>query len=217
MGASRNPGITGRDDDSLLGLVADGVHAVEQLVNRVSTEVGTLETKYLAHQIGRAAPSPTNASPAVIPGPSKGTSSAVGGKTLSGKYWVAWANQNAKNSESVDDLAEPFRSNVKAFIAALEEAGTDVTPKATRRDAKRAYLFHWAWLIALSREKPSEAKPMTGVDIEWNHGNLPDSRTGAHEMVVGFELAVPPHSKVAGPEQQSYRRQCDRHGHHLVG
>ena len=28
-------------------------------------------------------------------------------KIKSGKYWVAWANLNAKNSTSVDDLAEP--------------------------------------------------------------------------------------------------------------
>ena len=65
-------------------------------------------------------------------------------KTKSGKYWVTWANAHAKNSDSVDDLVDPFQKNVKAFIAALEAAGATVDVKATRRDAKRAYLFHWS-------------------------------------------------------------------------
>ncbi len=63
-------------------------------------------------------------------------------KTKSGKYWVTWADTNAKNSSSVDDLAEPFKVHAKAFIKALEDAGAKVKVRATRRDAKRAYLFH---------------------------------------------------------------------------
>ncbi len=118
-------------------------------------------------------------------------------KTKSGKSWVSWADTNAKNSNSVDDLVDPFKTNVKAFIAALTAAGATVDVKATRRDAKRAYLFHWAWLIALGKSKPSEATAMSGVDIEWDHGNLAASKAGAQEMVDGFGLAVPPNSTVA--------------------
>src|SRR4051812_41320393 len=66
-------------------------------------------------------------------------------KVKSGKYWVARANANAKNSPRVEDLAEPFRSNAKAFIQALENAGAKVRVTSTRRDPKRAYLFHWSW------------------------------------------------------------------------
>ena len=118
-------------------------------------------------------------------------------KTKSGKYWVSWANQHAKNSDKIDDLVEPFRSHVKAFIKALEDAGAQVHVKATRRDAKRAYLFHWSWMIALGKGKPSEAKPLAGVDIEWDHGDLAQSKAGAREMVDGFGLALPPKSTVA--------------------
>jgi len=41
-------------------------------------------------------------------------------KTNSGSYWVTWADSNAKNSDKIDDLAEPFRTNVKAFIKSLQ-------------------------------------------------------------------------------------------------
>ena len=118
-------------------------------------------------------------------------------KTNSGSNWVTWANTHAKNSDKIDDLAEPFRSNVKAFIQALEDAGASVSVSATRRAAKRAYLFHWSWKIALGKVKPSAAKPMAGVDIEWDHGDLKASKAGANEMVRGFGLAIPPDSNVA--------------------
>ena len=117
--------------------------------------------------------------------------------TKSGKYWVTWANVHAKNSSSVEDLAEPFKTNVKAFIKALEAAGAKVAVTATRRDAKRAYLFHWSWMISLGKCKPSEATAKPGVDIQWDHGDLDQSKAGAKEMVDGFGLAVPPKSNVA--------------------
>jgi len=118
-------------------------------------------------------------------------------KTKSGKYWVTWANTNAKNSVSLDDLVDPFKSNVKAFIKALQDAGAKVKVNATRRHPNRAYLFHWSWMIALGKCKPSEAKAQPGVDIEWDHGDLAKSKAGAQEMVDGFGLAVPPKSNVA--------------------
>ena len=118
-------------------------------------------------------------------------------KTKSGNYWVTWANSNAKNSDRMEDLAEPFRTNAKAFKKALEDAGATVTVKSTKRDAKRAYLFHWSWKIYLGKAKPSEATAMTGVEIEWDHGNEAASKAGAKAMVDGFGLAVPPASTVA--------------------
>jgi hypothetical protein len=115
-------------------------------------------------------------------------------KTKSGKSWVTWANTNAKNSTNIDDLVDPFKSNAKAFIKALEDAGATVKVSTTKRDAKRAYLFHWAWLIGLDKSKASAATAMAGVDIEWDHGDAAKSKAGAKEMIDGFGLAVPPKS-----------------------
>ena len=114
--------------------------------------------------------------------------------TKSGKFWVTWANENAVASDSVDDLESSFRTNVKDFIAALEKAGATVSVTETKRSAKRAYLFHWSWKIALGKCKASEATAMDGVDIQWDHGDDTASKKGAQEMVDGFGLAVPPAS-----------------------
>jgi hypothetical protein len=116
-------------------------------------------------------------------------------RTKSGSFWVNWANTNAKNSNSVDDLVDPFMSNAKAFIKALKDAEATVNVTATRRNAKRAYLFHWCWKIGVGMVNASEATPMEGVDIEWDHGDAEKSTAGAKEMIEGFGLAVPPNSK----------------------
>ncbi len=115
-------------------------------------------------------------------------------KTKSGSYWVTWANANANASKSVDDLADPFKANAKAFINALNDAGVTPDVGETKRSDKRAYLFHWSWLIGLGKAKASEATAMTGVDIEWDHGDEEKSKNGAKEMIDGFALAVPPAS-----------------------
>lgn len=112
----------------------------------------------------------------------------------SGKYWVTWANQNALNSSKLADLDAGFKAKVKEFIKALEDAGAKVSVSATKRNKKRAYLFHWSWKISQNKSKPSEATKMVGVDIEWDHGDLEKSKAGALEMVKGFGLAVPPRS-----------------------
>lgn len=117
--------------------------------------------------------------------------------TKSGKYWVTWADANAKNSRSIDDLEAGFRTRVKEFIKALEDAGATISVAATRRSDKRAYLFHWSWKIYLGKVKPADAARKVGVDIEWDHGDLAKSKAGAREMVDGFGLAVPPRSTVA--------------------
>jgi hypothetical protein len=118
-------------------------------------------------------------------------------KTVSGANWVNWANTHAKNSTSVEDLDPSFRANVTSFIKALEDAGAEVDISTTRRSAKRAYLMHWAWLIALGKSKASEADSMIGVDIEWDHKDETKTENGAQQMVNGFGLAVPPASTVA--------------------
>jgi hypothetical protein len=114
--------------------------------------------------------------------------------TKSGIFWVTWANAHAQNSTKVEHLTEPFRSPVKTFIAALTVAGAKVDVSTTKRCSRRAYLFHWSWLIALRKCKPSDAKTLHGVDIQWDHGDDAASKRGAQETVTGFGLAVPPKS-----------------------
>ena len=115
-------------------------------------------------------------------------------KAKSGKSWVQWANLHAKNSTSVEDLDPSFKSSIKIFIKALEDAGATVTVSTTKRSAKRAYLFHWSWMISQGKCKAKDVSPMAGVDIDWDHGDDTKSKNAALEMVKGFHLAVPPNS-----------------------
>ena len=62
----------------------------------------------------------------------------------SGPAWVA----RFPGSASPDDCIEPFRSSLKAFLAALAAAGAQVDIAATFRPSERAYLMHWSWKIA---------------------------------------------------------------------
>ena len=115
----------------------------------------------------------------------------------SGKYWVDWADKNAENSNKLDDLEASFKVQAAAFIKALENAGAKVRITTTKRSAKRAYLFHWSWKIALGKCKASDASKMEGVAIQWDHADAGKSKSAAQEMVDGFGLAVPPKSTVA--------------------
>jgi len=115
-------------------------------------------------------------------------------KTKSGIFWVTWAGAHAQDSDSIDDLDDNFKTNVQAFIKALKDAGAAVDVSNTLRSDKRAYLFHWCWLIGLGKAKASEATEMTGVDIDWDHGDEEASKKGAKEMIDHFGLAVPPKS-----------------------
>ena len=105
-----------------------------------------------------------------------------------------WADTHAKNSNSVEDLVEPFRSAAKNFIKALKDAGATVEVSTTKRSARRAYLFHWSWKISQGMCKAADPPKLENVDIQWDHGTELESRKGALEMVNGFGLAVPPQS-----------------------
>jgi hypothetical protein len=115
-------------------------------------------------------------------------------KLLSGTPWVS----NFPNSTSLDDLVDPFKGNVKKFIAALTAAGATVTVNATLRPKERAYLMHWSYKIAKDNTDPETVPAMAGVDIEWVHkdkdGNksLAASRLGAKQMVDGFDVVYLP-------------------------
>ena len=97
---------------------------------------------------------------------------------------VEWCTK-FPGSRDVDDLVEPFRASLKAFLAALHNAGADVAINATLRPPERAYLMHFAWEIARKGMPPSEVPPRTGVDILWDHSGAVKA---AEDMVEGYGL-----------------------------
>jgi hypothetical protein len=76
--------------------------------------------------------------------------------------------------------------------------GVHVSIAATFRPAERAYLMHYAYLIAREDFDPRKVKPMHGVHIQWVHPDAtgkPDlmaSRNAAEEMVRGYAIKYEP-------------------------
>jgi hypothetical protein len=101
-------------------------------------------------------------------------------------------------SYSTDDLIEPFRTRAEDFIDALKEGGVKLTISATLRPPERAYLMHWAWMIAHELVLAGDVPPMPGVDIDWIHRaptGEPDhiaSVEAAQHMVEEYNIAYQP-------------------------
>ncbi|MDJ0770678.1 MAG: phospholipase D-like domain-containing protein [Ilumatobacter sp.] len=109
----------------------------------------------------------------------------------SGADWVALFQP----SRSLDDLAEPFRTRVTAFLAALTQAGVPYEILTTRRPKQRAYLMAWAYRIARQDLDPIEVESrLDDVPINWVHRGAdgePDpaaSKAAAEEMVVAYDI-----------------------------
>ena len=112
---------------------------------------------------------------------------------LSGPQWVS----RFPTSASVDDLIEPFRSNVARFIKALRDAHASVAIADTFRPPERTYLMHFAFVIARGLD-PQTVSPMAGVDIQWVHvgpdgkPDLAASKQAAARMAQGYGIRFEP-------------------------
>lgn len=112
---------------------------------------------------------------------------------LSGSTWVS----QFPTSRSLDDLAEPFRTNATRFIAALRNANATVTIGDTLRQAQRAYLMHYCFAIARQGLDPASVQPMDGIDIQWEHvtagvADLAQSVAAAEQMVQAYRIVFGP-------------------------
>jgi hypothetical protein len=128
-------------------------------------------------------------------------------KEPSGPQWEPrWPRSN-----STADLIQPFRGNVERFIAALQAAGANVNINTTYRPRERAYLMHYAPMVANGTIAPQNVPAEPGVDICWLHrdvnGNadLPASRAAAQQLANAFAVAYP----AAFPTRHSLRVAID--------
>jgi hypothetical protein len=107
---------------------------------------------------------------------------------LSGAQWVS----RFPTSQSLDTLVEPFRTKAKKFLAALAAAKANVIISATFRPRERAYLMHYAFLIANGQIAASAVPPFKGVGITWAHPTNAKSVAAAQAMVDGYDIAFAP-------------------------
>lgn len=106
---------------------------------------------------------------------------------LSGPEWcIAYPT-----SVALEDLVEPFQSNVRRMLDSLTAGGARHTIAATRRPAERAYLMHFACMIAGGAD-PESVPAMNGVPIDWTHGgNIIKAKSAAEAMQRGYRIAYP--------------------------
>lgn len=111
----------------------------------------------------------------------------------------AWC-ERFPTSVLLSDLAQPFQAAASGFIDALRGAGASVSIGATYRPSERAYLMHFACLIAGYRDQqqvfhqisPMDVPPMKGVEIDWTvGGDAGAARTAAVAMVRRYEIEYP--------------------------
>jgi hypothetical protein len=113
---------------------------------------------------------------------------------LSGASWVS----QFPTSKDVEDLASPFRENVKAFIAAMQTAGASIEISATYRPVERAFLMYYAYRIARQGQDPSTVPVRNNINIDWVHrkaNGQPDpaaSKDAAEDMVQAYGIVYPP-------------------------
>ena len=105
----------------------------------------------------------------------------------SGTQWC----ERFPESVSLDDLAEPFKEGTMKFYAALIAAHADVKIACTYRPPERAYLMHFACMIA-SGQDPALVPAHDGVDIDWTcGGNVLLARQNAIYMRTAYGIVFP--------------------------
>lgn len=110
------------------------------------------------------------------------------GERLSSASWV----NKYPTSRSLDDLVAPFKGNVRAFIGMLNANKARVNISATYRPPERAWLMHWAWVIAHDQIKYSRIgriKDPHKVGIVWDHGDKASTKAAAQAMVDAYAMA----------------------------
>ncbi|WP_202305584.1 peptidoglycan-binding domain-containing protein [Dryocola clanedunensis] len=103
---------------------------------------------------------------------------------LSGPAWC----RAFPDSDSLLDLKFPFDTAVNNFITALKAAGARVSISATLHPPERAWLMHWAWMIAKGKIDPAQVPAKKGVDIQWVHETPEKSRQSAVAMVNAYGM-----------------------------
>jgi len=122
------------------------------------------------------------------------TPAAVDPAKLSGTTW--WNANESKapytKSDSISDLEADFQTKVTEFKGALDAAGASISIDTTKRPAERAWVLHYAWVIAKDGFKASDVPAKDGVDIIWDHGDAAKSKAGANEIVTAASVASKP-------------------------
>lgn len=117
--------------------------------------------------------------------------------TPSGPAWCT----RFPTSRSLEDLDASWRPSVKRFFRALSAAGASINVAATLRPWQRAWLMHYACLVAGYRGPhnafiqldPMSVPARAELDIDWTHGGDRGAAiSAAVAMRNAFAIVFPP-------------------------
>ncbi|WP_180089687.1 hypothetical protein [Acinetobacter sp. YH12219] len=108
---------------------------------------------------------------------------------VSGSHWY----NRFMFSTDLNDLAEPFCSNVKKFVNFLKSEGFTVRVNTTHRPDARGYLMYYSTMISRGNIDSNNVPPWEGVNIDWSHGgNKEKAKKAAIEMHALYQVGNNP-------------------------
>ncbi|WP_017388932.1 hypothetical protein [Acinetobacter calcoaceticus] len=107
-------------------------------------------------------------------------------------------------SNSLSDLAEPFRTNATKFINGMKNAGISVVINTTWRPDKRSYLMYYSTAIARGEIAVDKVPRFPGVNIDWTHnGNKTEAVKAAKAMYQKYGIGKNPVGKPGSSNHNS--------------
>ncbi|KUM13498.1 hypothetical protein AV645_14020 [Acinetobacter calcoaceticus] len=107
-------------------------------------------------------------------------------------------------SNSLSDLAEPFRTNATKFINGIKNAGISVVINTTWRPDKRSYLMYYSTAIARGEIAVDKVPRFPGVNIDWTHnGNKTEAVKAAKAMYQKYGIGKNPVGKPGSSNHNS--------------
>ncbi|MCY1163574.1 hypothetical protein D9M71_32140 [compost metagenome] len=86
-------------------------------------------------------------------------------------------------SSSLNDLAEPFKTNAKKFINGMKMADITVVINTTWRPDQRSYLMYYSTAITRGQIAVDKVPPFPGVNIDWTHNGNKEAAVRAAKLM----------------------------------
>lgn len=120
-------------------------------------------------------------------------------------------------SNSLSDLAEPFRTNAAKFINGMKNAGISVVINTTWRPTERSYLMYYSTAIARGEIAVDKVPPFPGLNIDWTHkGNKTEAVKAAKAMYKKYGIGTNPVGK-PGSSNHNRKKAVDMRISNYVG
>ncbi|KYQ78723.1 hypothetical protein AWW73_09075 [Acinetobacter lactucae] len=132
---------------------------------------------------------------------------------VSGVDWCSLFLQ----SNSLSDLAEPFKTNASKFINGMKNAGISVVINTTWRPSERSYLMYYSTAIARGEIAVDKVPPFPGVNIDWTHkGNKTEAIKAAKAMYKKYGIGKNPVGK-PGSSNHNRKKAVDMRISNYIG